>query len=415
MEDKKIEQFKNLVKKVALSEKEVADLRLSISEFAKSKPVREERTVEFGSHTKQRSWFLPLFTFRPMPIALAIILFVTVGGGVSVAAENALPGDVLYPVKVSVNEEARARLAASAESRTEWEIKRLERRLTEAAKVEARGEVREEVRAQIEENFERQADKVEARIAELEAKGNLVAAAQLSSNSEAVLNVHERILAKLSGDTLALGAATGAESSTSLMFSAPREDSSNASRTRETDEKPKAKMKELLAKVRESRDATHSLRAKTEEKITLESAAEGRLKAAESKLVEVKKYLGNKEAELDLEAKAEAEAKLEASAKLIADGKEKMAAKAYKEAFSLFLMAHRRAQEAKLMITSENSIKTGASINVSLEGDMINGTIEIKSNGKSEIHSVKDEVIANPDGSTSSVKVNTDIKVKIGL
>lgn len=415
MEDKKIEQFKVLVKKVALSEKEVADLRISISEFVKSKLVREVRAAEVGSHIRQRSWFSPLFTFQPMPIALVIILFVTVGGGVSVAAENALPGDALYPVKVSVNEEVRVLLAVSAESRTEWEIKRLDRRLTEAAKVEAKGEVKEEVRTQIEENFERQADKVEAHIAELEARGNVVAAAQLSSNSEAVLNVHERILAKLSGDTLALGGRADAESATSLMLSAPAESLFPTREKGESEERPKARMKELLLKVRETRDATHSLRTKAEGKVTLESAAEGRLKAAEEKLSEVKKYLENKEDALDAEAKVEAEARLEASAKLIADGKAKMTAGAYKEAFSLFLMAHRRAQEAKLMINSENNLKTGASINISLEEGILEGAVEIKSNGKSEVHSVKDEVIVNPDGSTSSVKVNTNIKVKIGL
>lgn len=411
MEDKKIEQFKELVRRVRLSEKEAADLRYSILEFAKSKPIRE-RTEELRGHIDERSWLNRLFAVQPMPIALAIILFVTAGGGVSLAAENALPGDALYSIKVNVNEEVRARLAVSSEARTDWEIQRLERRLTEAAEVESRGEVEEEVRSKIEEVFARQARNVEARIADLEARGNAVAAAQLSSNSEAILNVHERILAKLSGeDNLAMKRAVGSESSTSLMFSAPAKDSEK--RSDEADEKPKGNMKELLAKVRETRDVTYSLRAKAEDKVNLESAAEGRLKAAEHKLGEVKKYLEGKA--LGEEERLDVEASLAAAAQLIIDGKEKLSAKEYKEAFSLFLMAHRRAQEAKLMIESGQHLRTSASINVSLEGDMIDGTIEIESDGKSKVHSVTDEIIVNPDGSTSSIKVNSNIKVKVGL
>lgn len=414
MEDVKIEQFKGLVKKIALSEKEVADLRLSVSEFIKLKPIRHVRMEGTAGRIGQRSWIPTLFSIQPMPIALAIILFVTVGGGVSLAAENALPGDALYPVKVSVNEEVRARLSTSAEARTDWEIKRLERRLSEAATVVARGEVKDEVRAQIEENFARQADKVEARIAELEEKGNIVAAAELSSNSEAVLNVHERILAKLSGEALVMNTAADAESSTSLMFSAPADEAKSKKGDRNAS---KAKSSEkLLARVRESRDTALLLREKAEDRVTLESSAEGRLKAAENKLAEVRKFLERNESGLDLDAKQEIDGKLSVSAQLVLDGKAKMSAKAYKEAFSLFLMAHRHAQEAKLMISSsQSSMNSGASINISLDREAINGKVKIESDEKSKAHSVKDEIIVNPDGGTSSVEVNPDIKVKIGL
>ncbi|MEX2340963.1 MAG: DUF5667 domain-containing protein [Candidatus Paceibacterota bacterium] len=47
-------------------------------------------------------------------------------------AENALPGETLYPVKVRFNEELRGALASSPYQKIEWETERLERRVSEA-------------------------------------------------------------------------------------------------------------------------------------------------------------------------------------------------------------------------------------------------------------------------------------------
>ena len=65
-----------------------------------------------------------------MPIILILALMFG-GGGISYAAEGAVPGDALYPIKVSVNEEVRDLVAFSPEAKADWETRRLERRLAE--------------------------------------------------------------------------------------------------------------------------------------------------------------------------------------------------------------------------------------------------------------------------------------------
>lgn len=51
---------------------------------------------------------------------------------IPVMAENSLPGETLYPVKVRFNEELRGALAASPYEKIEWETELLERRVSEA-------------------------------------------------------------------------------------------------------------------------------------------------------------------------------------------------------------------------------------------------------------------------------------------
>lgn len=58
----------------------------------------------------------------------AMLFFVAVPA----MAERALPGDVLYPVKVRFNEELRGALVSSPYQKIEWETERLEKRVAEA-------------------------------------------------------------------------------------------------------------------------------------------------------------------------------------------------------------------------------------------------------------------------------------------
>lgn len=70
-----------------------------------------------------------------MPLALLLLLLV--GGGTGVVAEKALPGDVLYPVKIHVNENIQSALAVTAQGNAEVALKQATRRLEEVEKLKA--------------------------------------------------------------------------------------------------------------------------------------------------------------------------------------------------------------------------------------------------------------------------------------
>ncbi len=72
-------------------------------------------------------------------LALALLLLVFVGGGISSATASSLPGDLFYLLKVSVSEPIREALATSPEAKTDWQIEVTERRIEEADILLAQG------------------------------------------------------------------------------------------------------------------------------------------------------------------------------------------------------------------------------------------------------------------------------------
>lgn len=129
-----------------------------------------------------------------MQIFLILVILL---GGTSVAAERAVPGDVLYPVKIDINENVADFFAVSPTADANWNVHAAERRLEEAETLAAKGTLTADVKAQLEENFKRHADKVDARIAKFEADSDFKASADVAANFEVSLKVHEDILARL--------------------------------------------------------------------------------------------------------------------------------------------------------------------------------------------------------------------------
>jgi len=88
---------------------------------------------------------LPFFTlFKSSAIAATILLLV-----VPFIAEQAVPGDTLYAVKVRFNEELRGSLTFDSYQKVEWETERVNRRIAEARLLASEGRLTEEVEAEV--------------------------------------------------------------------------------------------------------------------------------------------------------------------------------------------------------------------------------------------------------------------------
>jgi len=197
MSDRDIQKFIETSRKIKLSENEKSDIKQSIWSFIKNNPVRNEirPRLTYGSNI-----FLTKLNFASA-MAILLILTVLVGGGVAVGAERALPGDALYAIKVNFNEEVRALASVSEESKANWEIERVQRRLEEAETLAEEGSLDADVRAKIEANFESHSDRVKDRIEKFENKDNFNAAVDVSSKFEASLKAHQKILNRLTVET----------------------------------------------------------------------------------------------------------------------------------------------------------------------------------------------------------------------
>jgi hypothetical protein len=129
--------------------------------------------------------------------ALAAFLMVAfVGGGTVSAARGALPGDLLYPVKISVNEVVEQSLALDIASKAAVHAKLAQRRVEEVESLVARGDLREEVVVQVEESFDQHIKSAGSFSAQLEAE-DPGAAAELALTLESSLAAHGEILASL--------------------------------------------------------------------------------------------------------------------------------------------------------------------------------------------------------------------------
>lgn len=285
------------------------------------------RAIETERHIQQRSGFLfnnPLL--KPMPLLAIVTIFATLTGGVSFAAENALPGDILYPVKVNFNEEVRAALSFTPEAKAEWETRRAERRLEEATEISASGTINNKERVELEENFKEHADKVNARIDEFEEKGNLTVAADVANRFETSLKAHQEILARFESDDRAV------QAEIKPLKKKVNDELDDISKTRIHIE---------------SRIATHDGKPETK------TAAEGKLKAAINNIATTRNFIELRKENLGADATTEAEVKLKNAENLVLEGRAKIDAGTYGEAFNLANRAMRMAQEVRLIIEAE--------------------------------------------------------------
>lgn len=126
---------------------------------------------------------------RPLPVSLmGLAAIFLLSGGAAAAAEGALPGDFLYPVKIHVTEAVVAYMAPSDEERALWEVARIERRIQEANMILAKGNTQPEVLVAVEQTIDAQVSRTLRQIAKLSDRGNVVVATDIGTKLEARLD-----------------------------------------------------------------------------------------------------------------------------------------------------------------------------------------------------------------------------------
>lgn len=207
------EQLRN-ARHVQLSRAEREDMKRALRLYIADNPVRATRAAQWH-----------VFAYRY--VASAFVLVVCVGGGTSYAAQSALPGDALYPVKINLNEAVIGAFQTTAAEKAQWNTTLASRRLEEAETLVAEGRLTPIAQAQVEQQFTAHAENFDTEVASLKSsqENATVAAADAQSDLEATLNAHATILAQLS--------ATSSWSSVGPILSAVRASASKISQDRE--------------------------------------------------------------------------------------------------------------------------------------------------------------------------------------
>lgn len=131
-----------------------------------------------------------------VPASLAFVLLI--GGGAAAAAENALPGDLLYPIKTSINEKAIGIFSNTPEEIAKYETELASRRLGEVTKLAVAGRLTSESRTKLESEVVNHLAKVDVQVSALKADNNINGAFEASSQVESSLRANAKVLEEVS-------------------------------------------------------------------------------------------------------------------------------------------------------------------------------------------------------------------------
>src|SRR3989338_7355861 len=162
--NRKFDGLVNALRSVSLTDAEKTYIKnMLLNSADKVAAVRKSQEVRL-TYESQRS-ILTNLIYKRMPIFLVITMLF--GWGVSFAAENSLPGSLLYPIKVGVNERVGEVLALSTEAKANYEAKIAVRRMKEAEKLAEKGEMSPERASELKAKFEARTENVRARLDQL--------------------------------------------------------------------------------------------------------------------------------------------------------------------------------------------------------------------------------------------------------
>lgn len=165
------EQFYNKASTVKLQASERAELKSRLVSYMEYHPLPKSTVESYATSSRVKLLQTDAFQSIQIPASLlfraSAVLTMTLLLVVPVLAEKTVPGDRLYAVKVSFNEEVRSTLNFTPYQKIEWETERLNRRVAEAKLLANEGRLTEEVEVEIAAAVKEHAEEVQKEIEEL--------------------------------------------------------------------------------------------------------------------------------------------------------------------------------------------------------------------------------------------------------
>lgn len=171
------------------------------------KQERKERFQHYMAATapSRTGWLSRVISWRviasPVPYVATLMLLVLAGGSLSYSAQSTLPGDTLYPIKVSINEELQGMLYAGPESKAVYEAYRATQRLREMESLVGRDSINTTTLKEVSANLEAHIASIKAYTADNTASstpGSATGTAATSTDRTAHIATTSRALATTS-------------------------------------------------------------------------------------------------------------------------------------------------------------------------------------------------------------------------
>ncbi len=163
--------------------------------------LRSSLLIKMRENVAQRPMLSPwsqfFFSKRSQAAFLSIVIVIGYGGSVSLAAEGALPGDILYPVKTRVTEPvARLITATSPAAEAKFETRLLEKRLEEAESLETDKKLDSMLKQEVRKVIREQSIKAKKKIKDVEDDDVASVALSVATSTATVATSSPEILSK---------------------------------------------------------------------------------------------------------------------------------------------------------------------------------------------------------------------------
>lgn len=139
----------NDIKNIKLSSREKDDMFDCLDTYMKKHPAKDA-PLSVGVLS---GFFTQVKNYRYVYSIATVILFF--GTGVTFAAEKALPGDILYPVKIHVNENVKSTISITPKARQKFEEEKIIKRLDEVKILVNEGKFDDKRRSKVEHEVEK--------------------------------------------------------------------------------------------------------------------------------------------------------------------------------------------------------------------------------------------------------------------
>jgi len=189
------EYFKKLnttIASVSMTEDERARVRGAlVTEMAKAPLGRFDTLIE------TTAWYFSTINYRRIVAAATASAFLFTMGGVSYAAEAALPGDKLYVVKTDFNEAVVEFLAVSDKDKAKVQTEFAQKRLEEASQLAAEGNLDQERKDIVSEKLKEHVSAVKEELDQIVEREDFVSAVEVATEFEATVRAHTDVLVAL--------------------------------------------------------------------------------------------------------------------------------------------------------------------------------------------------------------------------
>jgi hypothetical protein len=184
----------NNAKEINLSKEEKNQIREIILKHMEQSLISPYVDSKYNT---SKLWLFFGATRRYMAPAIILVILI-LGTGTSIFAQNALPGNILYPVKIHVNENLESFLAVSPKAVAKVGINQAVRRLAEVDALLEKGELTIHSTEEIKNNFKYEIKQVDKQAVELESKGATTSAREIRDELIMKVKNHNKAFMKIS-------------------------------------------------------------------------------------------------------------------------------------------------------------------------------------------------------------------------